>query len=180
MLALSLALAVLCGAPARAETKDGAVDPVAEFRFGVLKQATAQGGPEAGIDWTAEYRGNPFSGRIGDIFGNPRPHLGINANTSGATSMIYTGLTWTIPLSRRFYLSIDSGFAIHNGKLERTPPPRRAALGLRVLFHEAIEIGVHLGPVWSVGFKADHISNAALAEENDGLTDFGIMFSRRF
>jgi hypothetical protein len=98
---------------------------------------------------------------------------------SGRTSSLYAGFTWIVNLNARAYASIDLGGAVHDGKL-KSDDPERAELGSRLLFREAVEIGIRVGDGWSVGIRLDHISNANLASENDGITDLGLIISRSF
>lgn len=137
------------------------------------------GGSESGADLSVEYRWPPIRGAFFEKIFSPRPHLGANFNTIGETSSFYAGLTWLIDIGTRGYASVDFGGAVHNGKLN-SDDPGRAQLGSRALFREAVEIGLRVGEASRVGFRLDHISNADLAGENDGITDLGIMYTRSF
>lgn len=177
--ASALCWVILAGASdAQAEIKFS--DTGRQIRFGVLQHdLDGYGGTEDGTDIVLEYRGAPLPGAFWAIVLSPRPHLGMNVNTSGHTSSLYAGFTWLVDFGSAFYGSIDFGGAIHNGKLNETSS-ERAALGSRVLFHEAAEIGVRLGRDWRAGVRLDHMSNANLASHNEGITNLGIVFSRQF
>jgi lipid A 3-O-deacylase len=178
-LVVAVGLALGATAPgARAEVHLS--DAGRQIRFGVLQHDLGgHGGREDGTDVALEYRGMPLTGRVWRAVFSPRPHVGANINPSGETSSLYAGLTWLIDIGSYFYASADFGGAVHNGKLKATDP-ERAALGSRVLFHEAAEVGVRLAQVWRIGVRIDHMSNADLATPNDGITNVGILFSRQF
>lgn len=163
---------------------DGAHFSVSEsgplLRVGVLQHdLDGYGGSENGVDLSVELRGSPLQGAFWRRVLAPRPHIGVNLNDSGATSSLYTGLSWMIDAGDFVYLSADFGGAVHDGKLE-TADPDRAELGSRVLFREALEVGVRTGERWRLGLRIDHISNANLATENDGITSIGVLVSREF
>lgn len=151
-----------------------------EIRFGLAAHdVNGNGGREGGVDLSVELRGNRTTGAFWQFLLAPRPHVGVNVHSAFETSSLYAGLTWAFPLGDTWYLSADFGGAVHTGRLERTTSDR-LALGSRLLFREAIEIGIHIGPRWRAGLRADHMSNAHLASPNDGLTTIGLMFSRDF
>lgn len=115
----------------------------------------------------------------------PRPHIGFEANTSGYTSQVYLGLTWTAVLFRgvvtpqdRIDFSIGFGPAFNNG--HRTEDERHLGLGSNVLFHPYLELGYWIDPRWSVSAYFDHSSNAGLAHENAGLDNFGVRVGLAF
>jgi lipid A 3-O-deacylase len=56
----------------------------------------------------------------------------------------------------------------------------RKALGSRVLFHVPLELGWRWGRRNSVSLYSCHISNAGLAEENEGLDNIAIRYGYRF
>lgn len=181
-----IALALLAGgtvataAPAQAEQSAATTAVGREIRIGIVQHdLNGYGGSENGADVVLELRGAPLVGRGWDFLLRPRPHIGANINTGGETSSLYAGLTWTVPTSGALYLSADFGAAVHNGRLD-DDGPGRAALGSRVLFREAAEIGLHIGESWSVGLRIDHMSNADLATPNDGITTIGPVITRRF
>ena len=151
-----------------------------EIRIGAVHHdLNGYGGTEDGTDVVFELRGAQLTGRGWDFLLRPRPHIGANINTDGATSSLYAGLTWSWPISDAHYLTADFGAAVHNGNLDEKEPDR-AALGSRILFREAVEIGRRIGTSWSVGLRIDHMSNAGLVDENDGITTIGLVVTRRF
>lgn len=176
------ALAVMFGvalaaSPAEAGVKGEPHESRPQIRLGVAHHdLNGYGGSEAGEDFVIELRSRPLSGAVWEQLFSPRLHVGANVNTGGRTSSLYAGLTWVVNLNARAYASIDLGGAVHDGKL-KSDDPERAELGSRLLFREAVEVGVRFGRRWRLGIRLDHISNANLASENDGITDIGLIFS---
>jgi lipid A 3-O-deacylase len=110
---------------------------------------------------------------------SPRPHVGASINDQGATSQVYAGLTWRLWHPGNLVLSAGFGFAVHDGDL--TPGRTdREALGSRILFRESGELGYWILPGHGVSLLIDHISNAQLTHDNDGLTNVGIRYMHRF
>ena len=110
------------------------------------------------------------------ILGAPRPHIGADINTAGATSDGYAGLTWGISVIQNLFRSGDYifangslGAAYQDGYIDSSPPGRKK-LGSPVLFRESAELGYQITPVISVSALLDHISNANLARHNAGIT----------
>ena len=121
--------------------------------------------------------------------GSPRPHIGADINTAGATSDGYFGLTWGITLIQNLFGFGDGifangslGGAIHDGSplTGATQPPGHKLLGSRILFRESAEIGYQINPSFNVSAILDHISNANLAPRNAGITSAGARFGFKF
>ncbi len=179
LLALLLAIVALAATIPPAQAEFGLSDAGRQIRIGVLHHdLNGYGGSEDSKDVTVELRCAPLSGAVWQTLLSPRPHIGANINNSGDTSSLYADFTWMVDFGRNFYASADFGGAVHNGKLE-TNEPNRAALGSRLLFREALELGVRLGDDWRIGIRIDHISNGDLAAENDGITNLGVVLSRQ-
>ena len=119
---------------------------------------------------------------FGNVFVNavlrPKLHLGANISVSGDTSAAYTGLTWQLPIYGPLFLEGAFGGAIHNGKLNDAGPNRQQ-LGCRALFHEAASLGLQFEK-FSIMGTVEHMSNAGICDENDGLTNVGLRFGYRF
>jgi len=118
--------------------------------------------------------------------GSPRPHIGGSVNTSGNTSYGYIGLTWSYDLWRdlfrgedAFFIAGSLGGGVHDGYLDSAPPERKL-LGSRVLFRESAEFGYRVTPAVSISIMLDHLSNASIADHNNGLTNIGIRTGYRF
>lgn len=110
---------------------------------------------------------------------SPRPHLGVSANTSGDTSQLYFGLSWTADIYESFFAELTFGGTVHNGKRNSNTAGRND-LGCRLLFRESISVGVIVGARHSISLMLDHISNADLCDRNHGQDTLGIRYGIRF
>jgi hypothetical protein len=131
---------------------------------------------EGGIDINGELllgRGVPFLG------GTLRPALGASINTEGYTSRVYLDARWEIELGHRFFLGLGLGAALHDGLLDAGKPDHKA-LGSRVLFHIPLELGFRLNDRSSISVFFEHMSNANLAPENEGLDALGVRYGHKF
>ena len=121
------------------------------------------------------------------ILGSPRPHIGTDVNSDGNTSQFYAGLTWHLTLLPSFigradplYVEASLGGAIHNGEAEGPDNPNEKRLGSVALFRESLELGWKFTDFQTIGIYMDHISNASLAEHNEGLTSLGLRMGFKF
>lgn len=119
------------------------------------------------------------------VVGAPRPHIGGNyATRSGATSQVYAGLTWRLPLIERTFFEAAGGVAVHTGETDFSPDDPNIAtttyFGCRAHFRLAADLGYMLTDRLSVSLHADHISNAGLCSENEGLDSSGVRIGYRF
>jgi lipid A 3-O-deacylase len=120
------------------------------------------------------------------VIGSPRPHFGADINTSGNTSDVYTGLTWSwmfwhdlLRSGDGLFINGSLGGALQDG-YELSAPPGRKRLGSPVLFRESAELGYQITPIVSVSGFVDHISNANLAPRNAGITSAGARLGFKF
>jgi hypothetical protein len=116
----------------------------------------------------------------------PRPTVGALLNTAGATHQAYFGATWTWLLASNvinpgdgFTFGIFFGPGFHDGDI-RPKRPDRKALGSRVLFREALELGYRITPQYEISVYIDHVSNAGFARYNRSLNALGGRFGIRF
>lgn len=116
----------------------------------------------------------------------PRPTVGLEINTAGATDQAYFGATWSWQLASNLLrpgdgivLSYFFGPGFNNGKIHSTESDRKS-LGSNVLFREAIDIGYRITPVYQVSLHLDHVSNGGLAKYNQSLNDLGVRLGVRF
>lgn len=109
----------------------------------------------------------------------PRPHMGLSINTGGDTSQAYAGLSWSWTPVERWFIEFSLGGSVHDGKLSTFDRDRKE-LGSRVLFRESLSLGFHIDRKHSLMVTLDHISNANLAEYNEGLDTFGLRWGYRF
>jgi lipid A 3-O-deacylase len=167
--------------PARAA--EGIVD---ELKFGVLAHDVGIGGhhkePGADINGEVLFTSPSFL----HIIWAPRPMFGADINTDGKTSDIYGGLTWRLlnfeqvfTGSDAIYLNGSLGGAIHDGHLHGGGPEDKQ-LGSRILFRESLEVGYQFIPRQSVSLFADHISDAGLTSQNQGITNIGVRYGYGF
>ena len=132
---------------------------------------------EEGIDLNAELI---FSRPAWHLFkGSLQPNIGFSVNDSGGTSKVYGGVLWQIESNRNWFLSIGLGAALHNGELD-TDQSDQKSLGSRVLFRVPIEIGVAFDKRHRIAVMFDHISNAYLADPNEGMDTLGLRYGYRF
>lgn len=109
----------------------------------------------------------------------PRPHLGITVNTAGNTSHAYTGLTWEYDLPADFFVDGSLGLSAHNGYLETSRSDRKS-LGSPVLFRIGAALGYNLTEKINVSVQYEHMSNAYLANPNEGMDNVGLRLGYRF
>ena len=131
---------------------------------------------ESGVDLNAEFIfGFPnirlFSGTV-------RTNLGFSLNTQGDTSKVYSGLLWEYIWETDVFLNLGLGLAAHNGELENSD--NKKELGSRILFRIPIEIGLFLTRHQGISIMFDHVSNAYLADPNEGLDTVGLRYVYRF
>ncbi|MCP5432963.1 MAG: acyloxyacyl hydrolase [Alphaproteobacteria bacterium] len=157
-----------------------------ELRGGVLAHDAGlfSGPKEDGIDINAEllFPSPDFLG----ILGSPRPHIGGNYSVDGI-SFGYAGLAWDWDFLDRFFVTASFGGAIHDADYltEDDLPPgvkesQERLLGCQVLFHLALGVGYQVTERVNVHLYADHISNATLCDNNEGLENAGARVGIKF
>jgi lipid A 3-O-deacylase len=115
-----------------------------------------------------------------DVLWSPRPHLGATVNTDGNTSHAYAGLTWELPLaSTGLFVDGNLGLSVNNGRRD-TDDPDRKSLGSPVLFRLGAALGYNLTEKVNVSLQYEHMSNAYLANENEGMDNLGLRLGYRF
>ncbi len=183
-LVLICAVAALVAVPtehglAGSESDPG--DAVSEVRIGVLlhDQAFLHERKETGQDLNLEVLFPSPRWKLFQAVRSPRPHLGASINNNGGTNQLYGGFTWEWRPAGNAFVNGSLGLSLHDGALE---PGRRGleGLGLRVLFRESVEVGYRFRARHGLSFLIDHISNAGLASENQGITSMGIRYAYRF
>lgn len=109
----------------------------------------------------------------------PRPHLGITVNTEGDTSHAYGGLTWEWDFLTSFFVDANLGLSVHNGHLN-TDNKDRKSLGSPVLFRLGAALGYRLTDNWNLSVQYEHMSNAYIANPNEGMDNVGLRLGYRF
>ncbi len=163
----------------RPKDKDGIADIVSEVRLGFLvhDQGVASHNKEGGYDGNFEvlFTSPDFL----DLIWAPRPHFGGSVNSQGDTSQVYLGLTWEWEFLKGAFFDFSFGGAYHTG--EKTTDDRdKKELGCSVLFRESIDLGYRFAGHHGVSLFLDHISNAKLCSENEGLENFGLRYGYTF
>jgi hypothetical protein len=186
-MSLSMALMLLCmlkplpakgGEPVQEKNNS---DWLYEVRVGVLAHDVddlwSGSRKEDGVDINAEIIFGRPSFSI--LSGTVRPNFGLSINTFGDTSKLYSGLVWEFKMKSGLFLNLGVGAAIHDGELE-TRREDKKELGSRVLFRIPIEIGHTFRERHRVSIAFDHLSNANLADPNEGLDTLGLLYGYRF
>lgn len=154
--------------------------PVDEVRAGVYAQSccgfgsSKENGPAFNVEALFD------SPRFLSVLGSPRPLLGATyASASGATSQIYGGLEWKVALNK-WFVAASAGGTIHNGETDTYDPIADAGrvdetvfLGCRGLFRLSGDVGYKVTSRVSASFHWNHISNAGLCTDNEGLDQMG-------
>lgn len=158
-----------------------------EVRGGVLAQGCCGNGSnkEEGVSLNLEALFS--SPRFLSVVGAPRPLIGASVATDGdATSQLYGGLEWKLELER-FFVAATGGATIHDGETDRFDPVADADrvestvfYGCRVLFRIGGDVGYRLTESVSASVHWNHISNAGLCENNEGLDHLGLRLGYRF
>ena len=158
----------------------GHTGPVDEIRLGVLYHDLglwAESSDEGGVDFNAELI---FSPSLDLLSGVLRPNLGFSLSSEGATSKIYGGAVWEYRWPRGYFADLALGLAVHNGETDDGNLTNMNQLGSPVLFRVAFEAGFTIGQRHLISLMFDHISNAYLADPNEGLDTLGLRYGYRF
>jgi lipid A 3-O-deacylase len=109
----------------------------------------------------------------------PRPHVGVSINTEDDTNQVYLGLTWQRHFYQNYFANFSLGAGYHDG-YKVTDLLDRKSLGCKLLFRESIDIGYRFENSHSIMAHLDHISNAKLCSNNEGLESIGIRYGYHF
>jgi lipid A 3-O-deacylase len=152
---------------------------VSEARIGVF--AHDPWSPEHGsADINGEFLSvKPFSLGDYDVL-VPRINLGATVNTTGKTSQIYAGLTWTWNVTQAFFVEGALGGGYNNGAIHDNVPVDRNAVGCHANFRESASLGYRFTEQVSLMATVEHLSNAGLCDQNRGVTNVGIRLGYSF
>ena len=175
--ALCLILPLFGAVPAHAQ--EGGLK-VYEISLGLLDHDTdnlwSGFSREEGVDLNAEMLLSP----VGSLFnGDFHPAIGLSVNSGDDTSKAYAGLRWRYELEGGVFFGLGLGAAIHDGETE-TRAADKKELGSRVLFHIPAEVGYRFTENYTASLYFDPISNAYLADQNEGLDTLGLRIGYRF
>ena len=140
---------------------------------GLWSHCSRENGPDVGIQVTFN---RPFFHVLGTTL---FPDLGASINTRGDTSKVYGGALMTWMLKWDLFFTTGLGLALHNGKTDTNAPDRKS-LGFPVLFRIPLEAGYVIDGHHRIIFAFDHISNAYLASENEGMDTLGLFYEYHF
>ena len=165
-------------------SEEGPIDQnqrwLSDIRVGILAHDVpiwSRSREEGGVDFNTElifiWPNYSLAGGI------VRSNLGISLNNQGDTSKIYSGFLWEYIWQSGLFLNLGVGLAVHDGELETNDDDKKE-LGSRVLFRIPIEIGLLFAEHHGLSIMFDHVSNAYLADPNEGLDTIGIRYTYRF
>jgi len=152
---------------------------ISELRGGALAHDLESNDNEGGWDVNAEallHRLGPRTGDPLDILLSPRPHVGVQINTSGDTNLGYFGLTWDAWLTDTIFVEASFGGAVHDGPTDNS----NDSFGCTANFRESAAVGVAVSESWNLLAIVSHMSNAGLCDQNQGLTSAGVQLGYRW
>jgi hypothetical protein len=155
---------------------------VDEVRLGVLA-ANLDGGASEEADTLINGEvlfGRPehaYSDPIRDYFLRPRPHIGFSVTPDRGTNQVYAGLTWDLKLTGGLFLETSFGGTLHDGP---TGSIDTDSYGCSLMFRESASLGYALTAKMRVMLTVDHMSNAGLCDQNQGLTNAGVRLGYRW
>ena len=150
-----------------------------EIRTGILAHDVpiwSRSRQEGGVDFNAEFIFGFPNYEL--LSGNVHTNLGLSLNSQGDTSKIYSGLLWEYIWGSGIFLNLGLGLAAHNGALKNSN--KNKELGSRILFRIPLEIGLFINRHHGLSIMFDHVSNAYLADPNEGLDTIGLRYIYRF
>lgn len=151
-----------------------------EIKTGILYHDTGfwgGSGKESGIDFNVELI---FSPSVRLMNGQLRPNLGISLNNHGDTSKIYGGGLWEYSGGSGWFAGFGLGLAVHDGEIDEEAADESSRLGSALLFRLSFEAGFNITANHRLSLMYDHISNAYLADPNEGLDTCGVRYGYRF
>jgi len=176
---LLVVTAILSLGAAHKATAQGA--PIfSEVRFGVLAaDLEPGGGSDDGVALSVELLtpNHARSYSFVENLLNPRFHVGGNFHTDDGVNQAYAGLTWNYYLTDSVFVESSFGGALHDGE---TSGFSSNSYGCPVNFRESFSIGADITESISVMASVDHMSNAGLCDQNQGLTNAGVRIGYRW
>lgn len=122
----------------------------------------------------------PADGSFTRFLLQPRAHLGGVVSLESGYHFAYAGLSWGHRFDMGLFFDVSFGGAIHDGRLEYDTDASgffiihgSPNLGSRVVFRESIDIGWDFDS-YAISLFASHVSNAGLANQNDGYDYVGL------
>ncbi len=160
---------------------------ISEFRAGVLFHSVDRPGPNGEALNLTRFEDISFEVLFAspdvDVFrwiGSPRPNFGATINLNGRESKIHLALTWQMQIfESNFFIEGSLGAALHDGAISGVSEPARN-LGSRILFYEALGLGMNITNNMNIILFAEHASNANLVQPNNGLSNIGVKLGYKF
>jgi lipid A 3-O-deacylase len=118
-----------------------------------------------------------YSDAFREVFLRPRPSFGVTLSPEGGTNQLYGGLTWEVPLGKVLFLEASFGGVVHDGP---TGASDSNSYGCPVLFRESASVGINITEHVRVMAEVEHMSNAGLCDQNQGLTNAGVRIGYRW
>tara|TARA_Y100001970_G_scaffold283401_2_gene398398 strand:- start:17780 stop:18361 length:582 start_codon:yes stop_codon:yes gene_type:complete len=134
---------------------------------------------ERGRDLNIEVRLIPPEIGLWEFIYSPTPHIGVHINGDGNTNQLFLGGNWIFDFGSIFFAGGSLGFAIHDGELDSDTKGRKD-LGMQLLFRESVEFGVRFEERHAISIMLDHISNASIDDQNEGLDTVSIRYTSSF
>lgn len=189
--------ALLAGATMAAAAAYSAGAQAQDFRFadevrvGVLEHDTSVGGgdnKEDGVDVGVELLTSPI-GALSWV-GSPRAVFGLQLNSEGYTNMAYAGILAQKTIvdglaseNDALYIEGTVAIAYHDGAIDVRSRPEDAewkSHGSYWLIRSGFGLGYRFNDTYSLTATFSHISNANLAQPNQGSNDIGLRLGMRF
>jgi lipid A 3-O-deacylase len=114
---------------------------------------------------------------IRNFFLRPRAHIGFSVTPDEGTNQVYGGLTWDAHLTNRIFIEASFGGTLHDGPTAANDPN---SYGCSLMFRESASIGYELTEHVRIMATVDHMSNAGLCDQNQGLTNAGVRLGYRW
>jgi hypothetical protein len=179
--ALCLASMVAADEPEPKPETVGAQRLIHELRLGVAAHDVdglwSGERKERGVDYMVELVMGPSLGEV--YSGTIRPNFGFTLNNRGYTSKAYGGVIWHWSNDRQLTFELGLGIAAHTGERE-TDEGDEKQLGSKLLFRVPIELGWEFKERQRISLFFEHVSNAWLADENEGMDLLGARWAWRF
>lgn len=119
-----------------------------------------------------------YSDPLSNYFLRPRLHVGFSLTPDeGGTNQAYAGVTWEFRLNDWAFIEASFGGAVHDGPTAGNDPD---SYGCAVNFRESASLGFELSERMRLLFTVDHMSNAGLCDQNQGLTNAGVRLGYRW
>ncbi len=171
-------LPLVCSIPLTAYAEDSIL---AEIRLGVMQHDVQFLGKhvEKGQDINLEVLFRS-PGVLASIW-SPRPHMGVQLNNDDFTNQLYAGLTWDWQYSNGWFSEFHLGGALHDGETDGvSEQPPRKELGCAWAFRLGGDLGYRFDRHHGLMLHFDHMSNAGICGDNEGINLFGLRYGYRF